>query len=68
LGARTSGKLEGTEIVKKKRDDGKHIDVKRMRRGYSQNNDWKPKVGHAFREQIKGKVEFPPQRKADIFK
>jgi hypothetical protein len=53
---------------KKKRDDGKHIDVKRMRGGYSQNNDWKPKVGKAFREQIKSGEQFPKQRSGDVFK
>jgi hypothetical protein len=54
--------------MKKKRDDGKHLDVKRMRQGYSQSRDWRPRDGRGVRKQIKGKVPFPPQREGDIFK
>jgi hypothetical protein len=54
---------------KKKRDSKVDIQFLRQEDGYaSQKHDWQNKTGNSFREQLRGKVEFPPRRPADIFK
>jgi len=54
---------------KKNKNTGKHIDRLREKDGYaSDRHDWKPTTGHAFRERQRGQVQFPHQRKPDIFK
>lgn len=35
--------------MKKKYDDGRHIDVRRMHTSSAQDHDWKPTTGPAFR-------------------
>jgi hypothetical protein len=47
-------------MAKKKSDptDGKHLDILRMRRGYSASRDWKPRDGRGVRHTKRPGTQF----------